>query len=307
MRKMEETRVQETGPEGRTLRERVTGLVILVLAAIIVLVTLTPLVFLFVTSLQSRDYILQLPPKIVGFPPVDWNYLAVLGYRITVEQSASLGDFPRFLANSAVICGGATTLAALVGTMAAYAFVRYYPSFPRVANNLSFFVLTLRFLPPVAIIVPLFILYDRMGFVNTFYGMILIYTIFSLPFSVWMMISFVAGVSKDIEEAAKIDGMTDFQVFRKIVFPIVLPGFIATIVFNLMITWNDFLVALVLTGEQTRTLTVGMSAYMLHGTFAEAMYGQLAAGGLVAAIPIVILVILLRRQFIRGMTLGAIK
>ncbi len=157
----------------------------------------------------------------------------------------------RFLMNSIIISLGTTVLSMMVGTAAAYSLARYQF---RAKKHLIFWILSTRMAPAIAVVLPLFLLMKRVALINTFPGMILAYTTFNLPFVVWMMRGFFGEISKELEEAALIDGATPWKSFWLVGIPLAAPGLVATAVFCFIFSWNEFLFALVLTGIQTKTL-----------------------------------------------------
>jgi multiple sugar transport system permease protein len=160
-------------------------------------------------------------------------------------------------------------------------------------------------IPPVALVVPMFLILQKLGLVNTKLGLMLVYTAFNLPFVAWMMRSFFQEIPVDLEEAAMVDGAGRLRSFRDIVLPLVSPGLAATAIFSLIITYNEFFFALILTSTPAAaTLPVGTAA-LIGKT--QTLYGEMAAAGVVAAVPLVIFALLVQRHLVRGLTMGAVK
>src|SRR5216684_4582118 len=226
--------------------------------------------------------------------------------RLTVTQRRRLWFFTRrhlgtYLFNSLVIVGSAVMLSLLIGSLAGYSLAR----FSRLQQRLNFWVLAPRMIPPVALVVPLFLMLQQIGLINRKLGLILVYTAFNLPFVAWMMRSFFQEIPVDLEEAAMVDGAGRLRSFWDIVLPLAAPGLAATAIFSLIITYNEFFFALILTSTPAAaTLPVGTAA-LIGKT--QTLYGEMAAAGLVAAVPLVIFALLVQRHLVRGLTMGAVK
>ncbi|MDQ3248304.1 MAG: carbohydrate ABC transporter permease, partial [Chloroflexota bacterium] len=170
-------------------------------------------------------------------------------------------------------------------------------------QNFAFWILSQRFLPPIAVIFPIFLLFRTVRLIDTYTGLILLYATFNLPFAVWMMRSYFHEVPIEIEESALVDGASRWRVLWSMTLPLSIPGLIATAVFTFIFSWNEFLFALVLTRTNVTTLPVAMTAFF--GPEA-AFWGQAGAMALIATLPVVILMLLTQRYLVRGLTLGAV-
>jgi multiple sugar transport system permease protein len=160
-------------------------------------------------------------------------------------------------------------------------------------------------IPPIVTIIPIFLIYRNLQLLNTYAGMIIVYVGFTLPFTTWMMRAFVREVPVDLEEAAMVDGDTRLTALLRIVLPLTAPGLVATAIFSLILVWNEFLFALILTTTSaTITLPVGISGFVSQF---EVLWGQMSAVGTVAIIPILIFTLAVQRYLVRGLTLGAVK
>jgi len=188
----------------------------------------------------------------------------------------------------------------ILGIPAAYALGRF--KF-KGDNNISFFILSLRFMPPVIVALPLYLLVSKINMLDNYLVLILIYTIFNFPFVIWMMKGFFQDIPLEIEDAAQLDGCSRLKVIWFVI-PLVAPGIVATAIFSAILTWNEFIVALVLTGRQTRTIPVEL---MTNITSAGIQWGKLMAGGTMALLPIFVLALIIQKDLVRGLTLGAIK
>ena len=201
--------------------------------------------------------------------------------------------FTLYFFNSLFISGVSVLLALAIGTLAAFGFSRY----PLKGNDTYLFmILTTRMLPAIVVIIPIFIMFRVTGLAGTYLGIIALYTVFNLPFAIWMMKSFFDELSPDVEDAARIDGSSDVRVFFKICLPQVLAGLAATAVFGLILTWNEFLFALLLSGVETRTVPVAMSQTI--GGDIGVRWGLLAAIETLFLIPVIIVTFALQNQLL---------
>ncbi|MCX6089479.1 MAG: carbohydrate ABC transporter permease [Candidatus Atribacteria bacterium] len=200
-----------------------------------------------------------------------------------------------------MVAGFTTFLCDFVGALLSYVLTRYRI---RKKNNIAFWILGLRMLPPIAVILPYYLLFRNLGLLDTRTALILIDFTITLPFAVWMMKGFFEEVPLEYEEAGLVDGCTRFQAFLRIILPIVRPGLAATAVFSLIFSWNEFLFALILSGEGAKTLPVGVTGFI---TFEGVKWGLLAAGGIFIIAPILIASLFIQRNLVRGLTFGGIK
>lgn len=269
-------------------------------AGFIGLMYFTPVLWIILTAFKTRQDALATPPKLFFTPTFD-NFYSVF-WRVTdagAELSTGMG---MFFFNSIFIAGAGVMLALVLGTLAAYGFSRY----PLKGNDTYLFIiLTTRMLPPIVVIIPIFLMFRVTGLSGSYVGIILLYAMFNMAFSVWMMKSFFDELSTDVEDAARLDGIGEFMVFFKICIPQLTAGLAATAVFALILTWNEFLFALLLTGSDTRTVPVAM---------ARAMGGQLGVDwGLLSAIitlfliPVFVVTYMLQNHLLRGVTFGTVK
>jgi multiple sugar transport system permease protein len=265
-----------------------TRLALIVMALII---TLLPVYWMVNTSLKNQVEVFTSPPTLWPQNLTFANYESLFTRR-------HLGTY---LFNSLVIVGSAVLLSLLMGSLAGYSLAR----FGRLQQKLNFWVLAPRMIPPVALVVPLFLMLQQIGLINRKLGLILVYTAFNLPFVAWMMRSFFQEIPVDLEEAAMVDGASRLRSFRDIVLPLAAPGLAATAIFSLIITYNEFFFALILTSTPAAaTLPVGTAA-LIGKT--QTLYGEMAAAGVVAAVPLVIFALLVQRHLVRGLTMGAVK
>ena len=258
--------------------------------ALWVLFVLAPLYWVFVTSIKPSDDYLAVPP--VWFPsePTMVHYTAAL-----FAYQGLTG-----LINSIIVSVCATILSVLVGTLMAYSLARFNTG----GQHLSFWVLSQRFLPPIAIILPLFLNYRLLGLQDTHFGLILAYTVFTLPVSVWMMFAYFRGMPRSLEEAALVDGCTRWTAFWRVAVPLAAPGIVAAAVFTFIACWTEFFFALVLTSRNAFTLPTVFRAFL---SFQGAQYGEASALAIVSLVPSIILGVLVQKHLVRGLTLGALR
>lgn len=227
--------------------------------------------------------------------------LATIGVCIGLANGGSKYFYQ--LLNSIIIGGGSTVLAVGLGTLSAYAFSRFDIAGK---DDLLFFILSTRMLPPVVVVIPIYLMYSVLGLRDTHFGLILLYTTFNVSFAVWLMKGFIDEIPKEYEDAALVDGYTRFQTFMKVVLPQSVTGIAATAVFCLITAWNEFAFALVLTSTGGRAVTAPPSITSATGS-AGMDWGKIAASTFVFLIPVAIFTFLMRSHLLRGVTFGAVK
>lgn|GEM_PF-622620 len=226
---------------------------------------------------------------------------ATIGVCIALANGGSKYFYQLF--NSIIIGGGSTVLAVGLGTISAYAFSRF-----KIAgkDDLLFFILSTRMLPPVVVVIPIYLMYIALKLKDTHFGLILLYTTFNVSFAVWLMKGFIDEIPKEYEDAALVDGYTRFQTFMKVVLPQSVTGIAATAVFCLITAWNEFAFALVLTETGGRAVTAPPSIQSATGS-AGMDWGKIAASTFVFLLPVAIFTFLMRSHLLRGVTFGAVK
>ena len=257
----------------------------------VVFIYLIPIYWIILTSLKSSSDISAQIPQFF--------------FRITFENYQKLVESQYFsqLRNSIIIGFTSTILAVVIGTLSAYAFSRFKVSGE---DDLLFFILSTRMLPPIVIIIPVYLMYTVLRLRDTHFGLILLYTTFNLSFAVWLMKGFIDEIPTEYEDAALVDGYTRFQAFRMIVLPQAATGIAATAVFCLITAWNEFAFALVLTEVGGNTITAPPSIVSATGKTGYD-WGKVAAGTFIFLVPIAIFTFLVRKHLLRGVTFGAIK
>ena len=261
------------------------------LIVFVVFIYLIPIYWIILTSLKSGSDISAQIPQFF--------------FRITFENYQKLVESQYFsqLRNSIIIGFTSTILAVVIGTLSAYAFSRFKVSGE---DDLLFFILSTRMLPPIVIIIPVYLMYTVLRLRDTHFGLILLYTTFNLSFAVWLMKGFIDEIPTEYEDAALVDGYTRFQAFRMIVLPQAATGIAATAVFCLITAWNEFAFALVLTEVGGNTITAPHSIVSATGKTGYD-WGKVAAGTFIFLVPIAIFTFLVRKHLLRGVTFGAIK
>jgi multiple sugar transport system permease protein len=229
-----------------------------------------PTVWVFVPTLEHFDYVSKL-----GF---SWNLLT-----------------------SFVLCTVSTALVILIGTPAAYAFARFEM---KLKDDLFLFILATRMAPPVCLVIPFYLIFAKLGLLDTFAGLTLAYMTFNLSFYVWVLRSFCRDLPVELEEAAELEGWSRIQIFRRVVFPLLRNGIVATAVLCFIFAWNEFLFAFMLGGETVQTLPVSIPKLI---TSQGVRWGEMAVVGITALVPVLVAVFLLQRHIVRGLTLGAVK
>jgi multiple sugar transport system permease protein len=260
-----------------------------------------PVLWIILTAFKTYNDALAVPPQWLFTPTLE-NFFSVFSRAMTYQGAAVDTGFDLFFFNSIFIAMTSVAVALVIGTAAAYGFSRY----PLKGNDTYLFIiLTTRMLPPIVVIIPIFIMFREVGLSGTYLGVILLYTAFNLPFTIWMMKSFFDELSREVEDAARMDGSSEVKVFFKICLPQVIPGLAATAVFGLILTWNEYLFALLLTGVETRTVPVAMGQTI--GGAIGVRWGLLAAIETLFLIPVVAVTFLLQNQLLRGVTFGTVK
>jgi len=262
----------------------------------LVLVALVMVVFPFYwmvnTSLKPASEIFLSPPTFISS---NWSldaYVTVLTQR----------PFVRYFLNSLVVTLGTTLLSVTLAAFAAYGFTRF---FPRGATPFIVFLLFTKMLPETLLIIPYFQLMSALGLLNSYFALILAYSSFALPFSVWMLIGFFRSIPRDIDEAAKIDGASYLQTFFLVILPLARPGLVAVALFTFLIAWNSYLWALVLTTDASmHVLSVGVANMV--GEY-RVQWNELMAAAVIAAVPVMLLFSFLEKHLVNAITSGAVK
>lgn len=249
---------------------------------------LFPLLWMIIISFKSD---IQVFSTTFIFTPTLENYQAVL---------LRTDYFKAFLDN-VIVSGGAVLVSILVGVPAAYALARY--NF-KAKEDLAFTILSFKFAPEILVILPLFMIYQKIGIYDTYLGLIWVYQLITLPLLIWVIRGYFEDISVEIEQAAQLDGYPWYHVFLKILLPLIKPGLVAAGLLAFIFAWNSFTFSLLLSGFKIQTVTVASLKYIASDTV---HYGQMAVASTVAALPEVILALLIQKHLVRGLSFGAVK
>ncbi|RDW14061.1 carbohydrate ABC transporter permease [Paracoccus thiocyanatus] len=251
---------------------------------------LFPIYWLINMSLKTAVDAVARPPTFLFWPTLT-NYVEVL-------QDPRVSNF---LVNSLVIALAATVFGLLIGAPAAYVLARHRF---RGDSKIAFWILATRFTPPIAMLIPFFVIFFKLGLLGTHVGLIIAHVGINLAMIVWILRGFFQDLPRDLEEAAFIDGAGRFQAFRKVILPLALPGIAAVGILTFLSSWNEFLFSMVLGGNNVMTVPVGIYAYI---GFEQIEWGKLSAAATLMLAPVLVFIMLFQRQLVRGLTLGAVK
>ena len=271
--------------------------------AMVLLWCLFPYYWMFTTAFKVEEDYFADPPVWFPSPPSLKNFRVIFLKEVTsiVGIGGIAVDIIPPLMNSIAIAVGSAAISVLMGALAGFALSRF--KF-RGRENIAFWIFTIRMLPPIAIIIPYFVIMKSYRLIDTRLGLIITYLIFNLPLAVWLLMRYFEDIPTEIEDAALADGCSKLQAFRLILLPLALPGIIATFLFCLIFSWNEYLFALILTRANSETLPVLLSAFVAHKGVA---WGPLSASGLIATFPILICVVIFQKHLVRVMTMGMLK
>ena len=270
--------------------------------AIIVLfltASLFPIAWLIITSFKPADDVMVSPPRFIFTPTLD-NYIYAL-------QKA---NFLHFIQNTILVAVVSTVIVIVLSSLASYSFARYNPG----GGNILFFILTTKMFPAIAVVLPYFLIFRDIG--NTDIGkflgigldkpgaLIVSYTMFNLPFAIWLMVSFFQDIPRELEDSSRLDGYNRLQVLWRVVLPLAAPGIAVTAIFCLIFSWNEFLFAYILTRDVARTITVGVESFF---TLRGILWGPVAAAATISVAPMLVFVLILQRYMVRGLTFGAVR
>ncbi|MEO0919667.1 MAG: carbohydrate ABC transporter permease [Pseudomonadota bacterium] len=286
-------------------------------------VTMIPLIWIIATGFKSPSDAISYPPKVVFEPTVEgYVNLFTTRTRVTPEQLEELpppegfaeeivreygmiivgpSRFGERFLNSVIIGFGSTFLSIFLGTLAAYGFSRF--NVP-LKDDLLFFILSTRMMPPIAVAIPIFLMYRELGLSDTHLGMILLYTAVNISLAVWLLKGFIDEIPREYEEAALIDGYTRFQAFYKVVLPQAATGIASTAIFCLIFAWNEYAFAVLLTSGNAQTAPPFIPTIIGVG---GQDWPAVAAGATLFLVPVMVFTILLRKHLLRGITFGAVR
>lgn len=297
-------------------RHFIQRLLLTISMAAIVLVFFFPIYFWVGASIKPRQYIFTVPPHLTFEETTDawWSVVVfgrdygevvkeVSGGRAATGGGGTSGYYVvPFIQNSIIIGLTSTAIVIVVATLSAYALSRFET---RMKQNLIFFIISTRFMPPIAVAFPLFLVYRQLNWIDTYHGLILVHTVINLPIAMLLLKSFFDDIPRDLDEAAMVDGANRWGAFWRIVVRLAAPGIAAAAILSLIFSWNEFLLTLYLTRSTIRTIPVAMSTFDSSSGGTE--WGFLAAAGSAAMIPVFLFILLVQRHFVRGLTLGAVR
>lgn len=314
----------------RTTAERTLNRFAIAAVLIVTLIFLAPIYWITATAFKPRNLATTVPPTIVFQPEISpfvklftkrsqlrqqptpeeyaaapwWERLVFDGGEKVVRDGkgrVQLSGYPSRFMNSLIVAITSTILAVTMGTLTAYGFSRFKM---KGEDDLLFFILSTRMLPPVVVAIPMFLMYRVVGLNDTHWGLIILYTAFNLSFSVWLMKGFIDEIPKEYEEAALVDGYTRMEAFFKIVIPEAATGIAATAVFCFITAWNEYAFALIMTNRRAQTAPPFIPSQVGSGL---PDWTVIAAGTVLFLLPVAIFTFLLRNHLLRGMSFGAIR
>ncbi len=253
---------------------------------------LFPFIWIVTTSLKGNEDYFTFPPVWIPTEPSLAHY----------ERLFTHGNGWLYFKNSLAISSLSMVAALAFSVPTAYSIARF-----RFGGSLfSNFLLLLRTMPAIALVIPIYVLYSRLGITNNYFGLILLYTVFYIPFAVWLLIGFIRDVPVEIEEAALIDGCSRLQALLRVVLPVIVPGLAVVALFAFITTWNEFLFAVILTGAETKTVMVLVASYTT-GSPTDTFFGEASASVVLGILPSFLVAFALQRYLVKGLALGAVK
>ncbi len=294
------------------MASRGTRIVTYIGAALLAFFILAPVVWLFISSIIPEESVLSFPPNWFGHGTTDDNYIYILTGKIPESHltsgqmrsmiSQEVRRVPQAIGNSLIVATGVMIINLIVGSLAAYAYARLH--FP--GRKVTFFFVTLsRLIPPVALAVPYYAIVQRLGLLDTYWSLIAVYSVLTLPFTVLILTLYFRGIPREIEEAAEIDGCGPFQILWRVTLPLALPSLIGTGLFAFMLSYSEFLFALLITTSiKTRTLPVVLGSVSWNP---DITWSLLSASIVLGLIPTLILVVPVWRYMVKGLAAGATR
>ncbi len=258
-------------------------------ALAVTLIFVFPIYWLATISIKS-------PEEIYAYPPV-W---IPSGFRLSSYYTLFKDGDAWSVWHSLVTAGVSTVLAMLIGSIAAYSIVRFRTG----GDHLAIWIISQRMIPPICVAFPIFLLFAAWRWVDTYFGLILLYTSFNVPYVTWMMRGYIQEIPLELEQSALVDGLSNWEVLRKVVLPMARAGLFATAVFTFIFAWNDFLFALILTKSEVVTYTVKVTGYFgSQSTF----WSKIGAMSMLGVLPMILVVGFMQRFIVRGISMGAVK
>lgn len=270
-----------------TIREKT---LIYLLIGIVLIVFMLPIYLILVSSLKQPVDMFSQPPKFI-FTPTLQNYYDLFTIR----------PFHLQILNSLIVALGSTAFSLVVGSLAAYAISRIKNKW---INDVAFWILSMRMFPPITVVVPYYIIFKTIGLLDTPLALIIVYSTFNIPLTVWLMKGFFDEVPEALEEAAQVDGHGVITTFLRVTLPLTAPGLAVSAVFCFIFSWNEFLFALMLTGSKAQTVTVAVMSFWSSDAV---QWGRIMAGSFIVLIPGMIFVLTCQRWLVKGLTMGSVK
>lgn len=249
---------------------------------------LFPLIWMVILTFKSDAEMLT--TTFVFTPTLD-NYNQVLFH----------SDYFRYIRDSIIVSGGAVLVSVLAGVPAAYAFARY--SFKR-KEQIAFQILSFKFAPEILVVLPLYMIYQQLGLYDTYFGLIWVYQLISMPLIIWVVRGYFEDISVEIEHAAQVDGYPWWQIFLKVLLPLIKPGLVSAALLCFIFAWNSFTFPLLLSGISIEPITVAATKYLAQSTV---HYGQMAVAATFSALPAIVFAIIIQKHLVRGLSFGAVK
>ncbi len=259
-----------------------------IVLAIWAIFELFPLIWMLILSFKSDA---QMFTTTFIFSPTLDNYTSVLFNT----------EYLRYFRDSLIVAGGAVLVSIVAGVPAAYAFARY--NFKK-KEDIAFQILSFKFAPEVLVVLPLFMIYQKLGLYDSYFGLIWVYQLISMPLIIWVVRGYFEDISVEIEYAAEVDGYGWFQIFWKNLIPLIRPGLVSAALLAFIFAWNDFTFPLMLAGTNIQPVTVAVTKYLGTDT---THYGQLAVAAALSALPSIIFALCIQKHLVRGLSFGAVK
>jgi multiple sugar transport system permease protein len=259
-------------------------------SVLVVLAWLMPVVWLVNVALKTQAQLFVRQPTFIFTPTLQNFVTAIFEYKILNEAL-----------NSLIIASVSTVITLFFATLLVYGVTRFRFRF---RNPLLMWILNLRMLPPIAIVIPFYVVYSQIGLIDTYTGMIIAYLPLTMPLAVWLLYGFALEMPRSIDEAARIDGANRWQIFRDMMLPLMRPAIAVAGTFCFLEVWNEFVLSLILTGARTKTVPIGMSQFI---TEHSVEWGPMAAAALMLLTPLLFVTYFLQQSLVRGLTLGAVR
>lgn len=280
----------------RRIKFRLKRIFLYIMIIVILFFVIAPFLWTIISSISTNKELLSVPVHFIPENPTFERYKAIF-----TSHDTKVVAFQRGIINSFIVSSGVTIVCLVIGTFAGYAFARL--KFPRKNMTLQFFLFT-NMIPPIVIIIAIYFIFSKLDMLDSVISLILLYSSFITPFVIWMMRSYFVTIPSDLEEAAMIDGCNRIGALFRIIIPLSTPGLVANGILAFLMSWEEFLFALILTTSKAKTITVAIAEFT-GKQYVD--YGLMATGGVVGAIIPVLITLIFGRYIIKGLTSGAVK